>query len=251
MKVLILAAGYATRLYPLTLTTPKPLLHVAEKPILEHVLHNLAPIQDIDEVHIVINAKFEKQFQEWQRAHQPTSKFKIKLVNDGSTDESNKLGAIGDLHFTLSKEGIDDDLLVVAGDNLFSEHLEDFGTFIRGRKTPVLGVHDVGDLEEVRKYSVVEVDGDKRIIKFQEKPAEPKSTLIGIALYFYPKDALALIKQYVEENNNTDQPGRLIEWLYSRVPVHTWTVPGTWFDVGSKETLEEANRVFKKNKIAK
>jgi glucose-1-phosphate thymidylyltransferase len=108
----------------------------------------------------------------------------------------------------------------------------------------VLGVYDVGSLEEAKKYGVVKLDGEGRLLDFQEKPASPPSTLIGIALYYYPRATLPLIHQYVAEGNNPDQPGRLVQWLYPRMPVYTWTVPGLWYDIGSKETLEEANRIF-------
>ena len=246
MKVIILAAGYATRLYPLTLTKPKPLLPVAGKPMIEYVVDNLAPIGGIERVYVVTNAKFAAQFQQWADGYSARSKLDFTIVNDGSNDDSNKLGAIGDLHLVLTREKVDDDLVVVAGDNLFSERLEGFGQFIRGRQTPVLGVYDVGSLEQAKKYGVVAVDGDGRITKFEEKPANPPSTLISVALYFYPRATLPLIHQYIAERNNPDQPGRLMQWLYPRVPVHTWTVPGLWYDIGSKETLEEANRIFAK-----
>src|SRR5689334_15470871 len=128
MKILILAAGYATRLYPLTMTQPKPLLPVAGKPMIEHVLDNIAPIPGIDRVYVVTNAKFAGHFQRWADEYRATkAKLDFTIVNDGSTDDSNKLGAIGDLHLVVTKEKVDDDLIVVAGDNLFSESLEGFG----------------------------------------------------------------------------------------------------------------------------
>ncbi|MBM3837896.1 MAG: nucleotidyltransferase family protein [Verrucomicrobia bacterium] len=277
MNVLVLAAGYATRLYPLTLTQPKPLLPVAGKPMINYVLDNLAAIKGLDRAYVVTNAKFFSQFENWARNYQlsskepgradlqvcptdrrdeipirdrsadqqvPKTRLAITIVNDRSTGESNKLGAIGDIHFVLEQEKLSDDLIVVAGDNLFSHDLKDFGAYCREKNTPVLGVRDVGDLELVRRYSVVNVDQNSRITLFEEKPKLPTNTLSGIALYYYPRTALPLIRQYVREGNNPDQPGRLIQWLYQRVPVHTWTVPGLWYDIGSQETLEEANRIF-------
>ncbi len=247
MKVLILAAGYATRLYPLTLTQPKPLLPVAGKPMVDYVLDNLSPIPGIDRVYIVTNAKFAGHFQKWADNYRATkSKLDFTIINDGSTDDSNKLGAIGDLNLVLQKEKVDDDLIVVAGDNLFSQSLEKFGTFCREKNQPVLGVYDVDSLDQAKKYGVVDIEDDGRITSFVEKPANPTSTLIGIALYFYPKATLPLIKQYLAEGNNPDQPGRLIQWLYPRQSVYTWSVPGIWYDIGSKETLEEANRIYGK-----
>jgi glucose-1-phosphate thymidylyltransferase len=246
MKVLILAAGYATRLYPLTLTQPKPLLPVAGKPMIEYVLDNIAPI-GVDRVYVVTNAKFAGHFQKWADEYrEKKSKLNFTIVNDGSTDDSNKLGAIGDMNLVISKENINDDLIVVAGDNLFSESVEAFGKYCREKNAPVLAVYDVGNLEQIKKYNSITIDAGGKITFFEEKPKQPTSTLTGIALYYYPKHVLPLIKQYVAEGNNPDQPGRLVQWLYTRTPVYTWVVPGLWYDIGSKETLEEANRIFAK-----
>jgi glucose-1-phosphate thymidylyltransferase len=245
MNVLILAAGYATRLYPLTLTRPKQLLPVAGKPMIDYVLDNIAPIGGIDRVYIVTNAKFADQFQRWADDYRATkAKLDFTVVNDGSTDDSNKLGAIGDMHLVINREQINDDLIVVAGDNLFSEKLTGFGEFCRTKNQPVLAVYDVGNLEEIKKYNAITFDLEGRITFFEEKPKQPTSTVTGIALYYYPKATLPLIRQYVAEGNNPDQPGRLVQWLYPRVPVYIWRVPGLWFDIGSAQTLEEANRIF-------
>lgn len=247
MNVLILAAGYATRLYPLTLTKAKPLLEVAGKPMIEWVLDNLAPIPDIDMVYVVTNNKFAADFQAWADGYvkrQP--KLHFKIVNDGSTSDADKLGAIGDINFVIKSEGIaGNDLIVVAGDNLFSQPVADFAKAAKGAAA-VLAVHDVGDLESVKKYNSISVDASGVITHFEEKPANPTSTLTGIALYYYAKETVPLFQTYVAEGNNPDQPGRFVQWLYTRKPVKTWLVPGTWFDIGSRETLEEANRIFAK-----
>lgn len=245
MKVVLLAAGYATRLYPLTLTVAKPLLPVAGKPMINYVLDNLAPIRGIDHVYVVTNAKFAEQFQTWANAYRSHgADLRFTIVNDKSTDDSNKLGAIGDLHLVLQQQNLQDDILVVAGDNLFSQSLKAFGEVCQQRRAPVLGVYDVGSMDEVKKYNNIRLAQDGRIIHFEEKPAQPSSSLIGIALYYYPNAVLPLIRQYITEGNNPDQPGRLVQWLYPRTPFYTWQVPGLWFDIGSKETLAEANRIF-------
>ena len=245
MKLIVLAAGYATRLYPLTLNQPKPLLPVAGKPMMEHVLDNLMPIDEIDEIYIVTNAKFVRHFSAWADEYKTGHKLRpIRIIDDGSTDDSNKLGAIGDTNLVIEEARIDQDIIVVGGDNLFSQSLERFGDYCRERQAPVTGVYDVGDLNEIKKYNAIEIDHDDRITFFEEKPAAPKSTLTGIALYYYPQSVLPLIKQYIAEGNNPDQPGRLVQWLYPRTPFYVWRIPGIWFDVGSKETLEEANRRF-------
>lgn len=250
MKLIVLGAGYATRLYPLTLNQPKPLLLVAGRPMIEHVLDNLKPIKDVDHIYIVTNAKFTGHFQRWadgyRLVHQGAP---ITIVNDLSTDDSNKLGAIGDMNLVLTQAQIDDDIIVVAGDNLFSDSLAEFGEFCPQHDAPVLGVYDVGNLDEIKKYNAIEIDEAGRITFFEEKPAHPKSTLTGIALYYYPRSTLPLIRQYLAEGNNADQPGRLVQWLYPRIPFYIWRVPGIWYDVGSKETLEEANRIFALAKV--
>src|SRR5437868_6568356 len=159
MKIIILAAGYATRLYPLTLTRPKPLLPVAGKPMIDHVLDNLAPIGGIERVYLVTNGKFADQFQKWAEDYRARkAKLDFTIVNDRSTDDSNKLGAIGDLHLVITREKIDDDIIVVAGDNLFSQSLEEFGKFAHEKNAPVLAVYDVGNLEEIKKYNSITID---------------------------------------------------------------------------------------------
>lgn len=245
MRVIILAAGYATRLYPLTLTVPKPLLPVAGKPMINYVLNNVAAIEGIEHVYVVTNAKFAAQFEAW--ADSPlarAARLPFTIVNDGSTDDTNKLGAIGDLHLVLQRENVTDDVLVVAGDNLFSQTLEGFGRMGREKNAPVVGIYDVGSLAEAKKHNDIEIAPDGKLLRFTEKPQEATSTLIAIALYYYPRAVLPLIRQYIAEGNNPDQPGRLIEWLCPRTPCYTWKVPGLWLDIGSKETLDEANRVF-------
>jgi glucose-1-phosphate thymidylyltransferase len=241
VKLVVLAAGYATRLYPLTLDRPKALLPVGAKPMLEHVLDALAPVEAIDSVYVVTNAKFAGQFRDWAGGYGGRQ---VTVVDDGTTSDETRLGAIGDLDLVIRSQHVDDDVIAVAGDNLFSETLEGFGRFARERGAPVLGVYDVGDLEEMRKYSAISTDEDGRITAFEEKPEHARSTLCGIALYYYPRAALPLIRRYVEEGNNPDQPGRLIEWLYTRTPVYAWPVPGVWYDIGAEDTLREADRVF-------
>lgn len=249
MKGIILAAGYATRLYPLTLNQPKPLLPVAGKPMVEQVLDNLAPIPGIDRVYVVTNAKFAGHFRDWAAQYQGKApKFGITVCDDHTTDDKNKLGAIGDINFVIETQQVDDDLIVVAADNLFSEKLGDFGKLCREKNAPVLALYDVGNLEEIKKYNAISVDGEGRITFFEEKPQHPTSPLTGIALYYYPRHTVPLIKQYIAEGNNPDQPGRLVQWFYPRTPFYTWRVPGLWFDIGSKETLEAANQIFRKLK---
>ena len=246
MNVLILAAGYATRLYPLTLIKAKPLLPVAGKPMIEWVMDNLAPVS-IDTTYVVTNNKFAKDFEAWADKYQERNPSrKLKIINDGSTDDSDKLGAIGDINLVLERENLaKDDLIVVAGDNLFSEPLTEFAARAKGSEA-TLAIYDVGNLEAIKKYSAITLDEEGVITSFVEKPADPKSTLTGIALYYFARDTVPLFKTYLAEGNNPDQPGRFIQWLHTRKRVKSYLIKGTWFDIGSKETLEEANEIFAK-----
>jgi glucose-1-phosphate thymidylyltransferase len=241
MNAVILAAGYATRLYPLTLDRPKALLPVAGRPMVEHLLLRLEGVEGLDAIHLVTNSKFADAFREWAAGWDGQE---VQIVDDGTSDEETKLGAIGDLELTIREAAIDDDLIVLAGDNLFSESLAPFGAFARAKDAPVIGVYDVGDLEAIRRYNSITLDEGDRLTYFEEKPEHPRTTLTGIALYFYPRKSLGVVGEYLAAGNNPDQPGRLVEWLYPREPVYAWRVPGRWYDIGSAETLAEADRAF-------
>ncbi|HXF97806.1 MAG TPA: nucleotidyltransferase family protein [Gaiellaceae bacterium] len=242
MKALVLAAGYATRLYPLTLDRPKALLEVAGRPLLDHLLDRLQPM-GIDGTIVVTNAKFAPHFEEWAAGREG-----LTVVNDGTTSNEDRLGAIGDIGFVLDTLGLDEELVVAAGDNLFSEDISGFAAYGREKDAPVIAVHDVGDLSRMREYNQIELDAEDRVVFFEEKPQHPRTTLAGIALYYYPRHALPLIRRYLEEGNNPDQPGRLIQWLYPRTDVYAWRLPGIWYDIGSPETLREADRVFSQSR---
>jgi glucose-1-phosphate thymidylyltransferase len=244
VKALVLAAGYATRLYPLTLDKPKALLEVGGRPMLDHVLERLEQM-GVDETIVVTNAKFTPHFEDWAEG-----KDGVTVVNDGTTSNDDRLGAIGDIGFVLDELAVDDDLVVVAGDNLFGEDVSGFASYGQEKGAPVLAVHDVGDLARMHEYNQIEVDDEGRIVFFEEKPANPRSTLTGVALYYYPRSVLPQVRRYLDEGNNPDQPGRLVEWFYSRTPVYTWQLPGEWYDIGSAETLQEADRIFSQSRNA-
>jgi glucose-1-phosphate thymidylyltransferase len=245
MKLLILAAGYATRLYPLTKNKAKPLLEVAGRPMIEHVLATTKDIGDLNHVLIVTNEKFAPDFETWgvdYRKRHPQCP-PITVVNDHSTDDTNKLGAIGDIKLVIDSQRVDDNLLIIGGDNLFKSSLRDFAKFA-AENGSTLGVYDVGDLELMKQYGNVSVDGHGRIMEFVEKPPQPKTTLAAMCLYYYPRAVLPLIEQYVKDGNNPDQPGRFVAWLYQRQPVYARQIHGQWLDIGSFETLDQANREF-------
>jgi glucose-1-phosphate thymidylyltransferase len=247
MNVLILAAGYATRLYPLTQNKAKPLLEIAGKPMIERLMDHLVPVPDIETVFIVTNAKFAHDFEEWANDYQKRRpKFAFQIINDGSKSDEDKLGAIGDINLVVAREKLAaNELLVVAGDNLFSQSLADFVDFAQTTKATV-AVYDVGSLETIKKYGCVTVDSDGVVTSFEEKPQEPKSTLCAIALYYYSPELLPRFATYLEEGNNPDQPGRFLQWLYTRKSINTFQIKGLWLDIGSKETLQEANKIFAK-----
>ena len=246
MNALILAAGYATRLYPLTLNKAKPLLVVGGKPIIEWVVDNLQDVSDLETVYVVTNDKFAGDFQAWSERYQNRHpQFKFKIVNDGSKSDDDKLGAIGDINFVATCENLSQSsLLIVAGDNLFTESLEDFVVCAKGSEATV-GVYDVGDREAIKKYGNVLIDDHGIISHLEEKPQKPRGTLAAIALYYYSPSVLSLLTTYLAAGNNPDQPGRFVQWLYTRKPVKTYQIKGKWLDIGSKETLEKADAILR------
>lgn len=245
MNALILAAGYATRLYPLTLNKAKPLLEVGGKPIIEWLVDNLRTVPGLKTTFIVTNSKFAGDFSAYAKTTMDKHPgMAIKVINDGSTSDDDKLGAIGDINLVLTRENLEsDDLLVIAGDNLFEQPLGDFINAAKSSAATV-AVYDVGDLEAMKKFGTITVDDKGVITSFEEKPEKPKSTLASIALYYYSRDVLPLFKTYLAAGNNPDQPGRFLQWLHTRKPVNTFKLGGRWLDIGSKETLAAADKVF-------
>lgn len=245
MNVLILAAGYATRLYPLTLNKAKPLLVVGGKPIIEWLVDNLAGVPDLETIYVVTNDKFAADFEEWSQNYQRLHpEFKFRIVNDGSTSDDDKLGAIGDINFVVTQANLSEtSLLIAAGDNLFTDSLVEFVEYARNTEVTV-AVYDVGDAEAIKKYGNVAVDAEGIMTRFEEKPQKPQGTLAAIALYYYSPVVLSLLRTYLAAGNNADQPGRFVQWLYTRKPVKTFQMKGRWLDIGSKETLENADRIL-------
>jgi glucose-1-phosphate thymidylyltransferase len=236
VKAIVLAAGYATRLRPLTDDHAKELLPVGGRPMIDWILDRVGDVGAVDEVHVVTNSFKSPLFADWARTADDT------LHDDGTTSNEDRLGAIGDIAFVLDRVGIDDDVLVIAGDNLFDYSLADYVAWWRGKgEASAVALHDVGDVELVKLYSAVEVDADDRLLSFVEKPAEPATTLVATATYLFHRRHLPLIRRYLDEGNIPDQPGNLVGWLLARVPVYGYSVPGGWYDVGNAEQLLEAD----------
>jgi glucose-1-phosphate thymidylyltransferase len=230
MKALILAAGYATRLRPLTDSIAKPLLPVGGRPMVDWILDRIAETS-ADEVHLVTNGRFAADFERWAADRD------VHVHDDGTTSNRDRLGAIGDIDFV----GLDDDLLVIASDNLFDYSLADYESYWRHKGGSCIAVYDVGDLELAKKYGVVDVDADDRVTNFVEKPEHPPTTLCATATYMYTREHAALIPTYLREGNPPDQPGNLIAWLHTRAPVYAYRFPGEWYDIGDQAQLFEAD----------
>ena len=235
MKAIILAAGYATRLRPLTDSIAKQLLPVGGRPMLDWVCDKIEEVSD--DIHLVTNTRFVEDFRRWAAGREG-----VTVHDDGTTSNDDRLGAIGDIAFVLERAGTDDDLLVIAGDNLFDFRLPNLAAFWETKGVAsVLAVYDCEDIELATHYGVVEVDADERVIGFEEKPSEPRSTLVATATYLYHRTHVPLVERYLSEGNPPDQPGRLVAWLYSREPVYGYRFDGEWFDIGSPEQLLEAD----------
>ncbi|MFC1804557.1 nucleotidyltransferase family protein [Candidatus Omnitrophota bacterium] len=244
MKALILAAGYATRLYPLTLNFPKPLLSVGRRRMIDYIMDKVKALDEVDEIFVVVNHKFISLFKKWKKRQQ--TKVKISLVDDGSVGLDDKLGAIGDMNFAITKKKIKDDLLVIGGDNLFDSGLKGFlSSAKRNSPSPSIGVFDVKSRSKARKYGIIKADKSGRILDFQEKPKKPKATLAAMCVYFFPKKGLKLFKEYFKDKKNKrDATGFYIDWLRRRTPTFAFAFGGRWFDIGDKKTYKEVKRSY-------
>ena len=243
MDAIVLAAGYATRLHPLTENTPKPLLKVAGKPIIEHIINKLEELDIVNKVYIVTNDKFEKNFKEW--LHNFNAKKPIEVINDNTKSNDDRLGALGDIHYTIKTKNIQNDIIVIAGDNLFELSLHEVAAIFRKRRHNVIVLYDVKDLELAKHYGVVDVK-DNVVVHFEEKPSNPKSTLISTGIYLFPKKTISLIEKYISQGNNPDKTGDFIEWLHERDEIYAYITEKAWYDIGNFEQLEKANKHYKR-----
>ncbi|MFA5145590.1 MAG: nucleotidyltransferase family protein [Candidatus Omnitrophota bacterium] len=244
MKALILAAGYATRLYPLTKEYPKPLLVVEQKPVINFIIDKLKNLDEIDEIIVVTNSKFISRFRKWRQGLRIQKR--VSLVDDLTKDNLDRRGAIGDIDFAINKRRVKDSLLVVGGDNLFDGDLKGFLRFtLVNKNSPVIGVYDIKDKLRANKYGVIKLGKDKKLIDFKEKPRNPKSALVAMCLYYFPKDKLGLIKEYVAgKARKTDATGSYIDWLRKKEPVYGFVFNGRWYDIGDHKFYNEAKLAF-------
>ncbi len=245
MKCILLCAGYATRLFPLTENFPKALLQIGDKPLLNYILDEVNTLDKVDEIYLITNQKYTPHFKKW--AEEVNNIKPITVFNDGTTTNEDRLGAIGDIQFVIEKANIDDDLLIIAGDNLFTFKLKDFVEFQEKKNTAAVCVIEE-DYETLKSRGVVETDEEFKIIGFEEKPADPKGKYCAYAEYIYPREVVPMFKQYIDEGNNYDAPGNFLAYLYKKQPVYAYKFEGTCYDVGTHKALAEVNEIFKGKK---
>ena len=245
MKALILAAGYATRLYPLTIDRPKALLPIAGKAMLDYLVEEICTLPDLDEIHLVSNHRFIRPFEAWAegaRARYPG--FRFVIWDDMTTSDADKKGAIGDIQFVLERAKLDDDLLVAASDNFFTFPLMRFYEAFQKNNCDTLLAARFADRDLLRRFAVATVDEQLRVTHLEEKPAEPKSDLGVYALYFYKRDTLPLFAQYLAEGNPPDAPGHFPVWLYPRREVRVYPFEGECIDIGTPQSYHEVCERF-------
>lgn len=239
MTGIILAAGYATRMYPLTLNFPKPLLEVGEKKIIDHLLED-GERSGIERFIVVSNHKFISLFREWAEG-----KENVMVLDDGSVDNEHRIGAVKDIEFAIEKAGINDDTLILAGDNVLDFSLSSFIEYGKKKGTSCIMRHRESDKARLRKTGVVTIDQSDLVLSMEEKPKEPKSEWAVPPFYYYVKEDLPLIKEGIENGCGTDAPGSFVSYLAERRPVHAFLMPGKRFDVGSIEGYEKIRKEYK------
>lgn len=243
MRIIILAAGYGTRLYPVTLNLPKPLICINNKPIINFLLDKTDELRwgyPVKEIKIVTNNKFYRNFLDWKNKYNAAA----EIVNDCSTCPGDKLGAVKDIRFALNgKKG---DWLVLGGDNLFEDDLLGFVEFAYKKKSfPCVGLYDIKNKKLASDYGVVKIDSLNRIVEFEEKPKVPASTLVATCIYFFPQRSLKLLDLFISQKTDNDASGEYIKWMGENTKVYGYVFKRGWFDVGSKDALSEAERKFR------
>ncbi len=245
MKVVILAAGYATRLYPLTEDMPKCLLKVGGKTILDSICGKLESVGVFEEISIVTNAKFYPQLRAWKGERRST--VPVTVINDNTRSNDTRLGAIGDLGLAIQQSKIDGDFMMMASDNLFDQDLSDFVSFARAKRNSVcVATYDIGDpMNAAKKFGVLEVAGDGLVTGMEEKPEKPRSSLIGMGVYYFPAKTVPMVFEYLSSPGAQDAPGHYVRWLFDKgAKIFGFQFKGAWYDIGDLKALDEANRHF-------
>lgn len=241
MKCLVLAAGYATRLYPLTENFPKPLLMVGKKNILDWLLDDLNEADEIDEFIVVSNHKFVEHFNNWAK----NKEYKITVVDDGTSTNETRLGAVKDIQYAIDKLHIDDDMMVLAGDNVLDFSLKTFLKYCLEKKTSCVMRYFEEDINTLPKRGILEFDSNELVISMEEKPKNPKTQWCCPPFYFYTKEDLKMIDQALLDGCGYDAPGSYISWLIKRKPVHAMIMPGSRYDIGNLESYEKVKKTYK------
>ena len=235
MKCIIIAAGYATRLYPLTENFPKPLLEVGGKPILDHLISDIEPM--IDEFVVVTNHKFAKIFEKWA-----SNKRNVRIIDDGTQTNETRLGAVKDIQ--LATKDIEDDVLVMAGDNLLDFSLKGFVEFSKQKKTSCVMCHEENDLKKKQKTAIITIDDENKILSYEEKPKEPKGKLAVPPFYVYRHEDIRRIQEALDEGCGYDAPGSFAAWLSHKTPMHAYIMPGHRYDIGDLKSYEDVKERF-------
>ena len=244
MKCIFLCAGYATRLFPLTENFPKALLKVGGRALLDYILDEVNSLDEIDEIYLVTNAKYTPHFESWAKAKNNIKP--ITVINDGTYTNDDRLGAIGDINFTIEKCNITEDVLIIAGDNLFTFKLREFVDFYEAKNAPSVCVREETDINLLKRVGVAVLDDSNKILDFEEKPAEPKSKYAVYAEYIYPKEILPVFKEYLAEGNSNDAPGNFVAYLYKKMPTYAYPFKGECYDVGTHDALAYVNEIYSK-----
>lgn len=242
MKAIILAAGYATRLYPLTLNMPKALLPINNKPIINYIVDQINTLDAVDYIYVVTNAKFAQNFFNWQISI--NSQIPVKVINDGTTQDGDKKGAIGDIQFVIDHEKINDDLIIIAGDNFFTFQLKDYYKFAMACQKDCACAKEFNDKNLLNQFAIALTDENNKLIDLEEKPQVPKSNLVVYANYIYRKQTLPLIKKYLQDGNIPDAPGFFLQWLYKRQDVYIYKIIGECYDIGTPKAYEDVQKKF-------
>lgn len=241
MKCVILAAGYATRLYPLTENYPKPLLKVGEKTILDWLLEDIHTSGLVDEYIVISNHKFARHFQDWADAHA----LPITVVDDGTSSNETRLGAVCDIQFAIDRLKLDDDLLVIAGDNVLDFSLVSFIRYATEKNTSCTMRYWEDDSKRLSRSGVSEIDADECLLSLEEKPAEPKSNWCTPPFYFYKAEDVKKIAQAIADGCGTDAPGSLVAWMCRHATLHSMEMPGSRYDIGNLESYQKVQQTYR------